>query len=588
MEDLYLPPRSRKTLQKVNQEEKGEKSKTNESDDSSYDGSDEDQPRKRGRPRVGTKEVVKGFTDAEIRKFIKSCKRFPNPMKRIDAVAGDADLQEKPKSELKKLVQMLYDRCHEACNSENTEKESDIINEEGVKKRNRGPSIKLGGVAVNAKSVLACSEELDVLDDIIPSDEEERFKWTLDLKRVKSANFDFNWDITDDSKLLIGIYLYGLGSWEAIKIDTALGLSDKILSNEDKKPQAKHLLARSEYLLKLLKKNQVLVKGDPRPKKARKVKEGKSREVIDDDSTDNENGNKKKTIDSNPNQDEKLKLKKDVNTTKSTLTGSPKKEKKRKITTKTGPMHFTANSEPKAVNVDDIVELPKDTFLECKEKMRPVKKVLKALDDPEEKKNELRYVNHMQECLIEIGSHIGKCLEEYKDQDKIRVWRSNLWFFVSKFTEFDSKKLLKIYRRGLHTNEKFEKDTKIKDKIKTKDKHKDDKKVQKSIESEDILTPVKRKSREGEDTEKAHKKQKFNSNNSLGASLITPTIVPSTPPSSSNSSSAPRSYDQSSNRYDTNYNHHRNRSTPYTSRNDNRSESRSDSRSDNRRLLKLN
>lgn len=67
MEDLYLPPRSRKTLQKMNQEDgKGEKSKKNESDDSSYDGSDEDQPRKRGRPRAGTKEVVKGFTDAEV------------------------------------------------------------------------------------------------------------------------------------------------------------------------------------------------------------------------------------------------------------------------------------------------------------------------------------------------------------------------------------------------------------------------------------------------------------------------------------------------------------------------------------------
>jgi len=43
--------------------------------------------------------------------------------------------------------------------------------------------------------------------------------------------------------------------------------------------------------------------------------------------------------------------------------------------------------------------------------MRPVKKVLKALDDPEEKKNELRYINYIQECLIKIGSHIGKCLE---------------------------------------------------------------------------------------------------------------------------------------------------------------------------------
>lgn len=392
MEDLYLPPRSRKTLQKVNQgERKDEKSKKDESDDgSSFDGSDEDQPRKRGRPRVGTKEVVKGFTDAEvciiffrtfvitfiivviyfyysqIRKFIKSCKRFPNPLKRIDAVAGDADLQEKPKSELKKLVQMLYDRCHEACNNENTEKEFDPTNEDGPKKKNRGPSIKLGGVAVNAKSVLACSEELDVLDDIVPPGEEERSKWILDLKRVKSANFDFDWDITDDSKLLVGISLYGLGSWEAMKIDTGLGLSDKILSNEDKKPQAKHLLARAEYLLKMLKKNQVVIKGESKPRKARKSKEGKSREIIDDDSTDNENGNKKKAVESGANQEEKSKVKKDINNVKSSSTGSPKKEKKRKVTTKTGPMHFTANSEPKAVNVDDIVELPDDIFLEVK------------------------------------------------------------------------------------------------------------------------------------------------------------------------------------------------------------------------------
>jgi len=73
MEDLYLPPRSRKTLQKVNSEGKSERSKKNESDDSSYDGSDEDQPRKRGRPRVGTKETVKGFTDAEVCIFFYYC-----------------------------------------------------------------------------------------------------------------------------------------------------------------------------------------------------------------------------------------------------------------------------------------------------------------------------------------------------------------------------------------------------------------------------------------------------------------------------------------------------------------------------------
>jgi len=64
-------------------------------------------------------------------------------------------------------------------------------------------------------------------------------------------------------------------------------------------------------------------------------------------------------------------------------------------------------------------------------------------------------------------------------------FHSNLWFFVSKFTEFDSKKLLKIYRRGLHTTEKLEKDNKVRDKSKNKDKirdkSKDDKKLHKNV-----------------------------------------------------------------------------------------------------------
>lgn len=58
---------------------------------------------------------------------------------------------------------------------------------------------------------------------------------------------------------------------------------------------------------------------------------------------------------------------------------------------------------------------------------------------------------------------------------------SNLWFFVSKFTEFDSKKLLKIYRRGLHTNEKLDKDSKTKDKNKNKEKIREDKRLHKNV-----------------------------------------------------------------------------------------------------------
>lgn len=77
MEDLYLPPRSRKTLQQINQSEsdgedgKGRKKRKKDGDESggsSAEGEDTDdeRPRKRGRPPAGNREKIKNFTDAEV------------------------------------------------------------------------------------------------------------------------------------------------------------------------------------------------------------------------------------------------------------------------------------------------------------------------------------------------------------------------------------------------------------------------------------------------------------------------------------------------------------------------------------------
>lgn len=119
MEDLYLPPRNRKTMQQINQEndvsneKRGKKRKKRKSDDDSDEesaaGSDEDRPRKRGRPSL--KEKFCNFSDAELRRFIKSYKKFPVPLKRLEAIACDAELQEKPLADLKKIGTMLRDRC---------------------------------------------------------------------------------------------------------------------------------------------------------------------------------------------------------------------------------------------------------------------------------------------------------------------------------------------------------------------------------------------------------------------------------------------------------------------------------------------
>lgn len=80
--------------------------------------------------------------------------------------------------------------------------------------------------------------------------------------------------------------------------------------------------------------------------------------------------------------------------------------------------------------------------------MRPVKKALKALDRPDQTLSESEQVAHTRQCLVQIGNQINTCLSEYKDPEQVKEWRSNLWYFVSKFTEFDAKKLYKLYKHA--------------------------------------------------------------------------------------------------------------------------------------------
>lgn len=99
--------------------------------------------------------------------------------------------------------------------------------------------------------------------------------------------------------------------------------------------------------------------------------------------------------------------------------------------------------------------------------MRPVKKALKALDRPDQSLSEAEQVAHTRQNLVQIGNQINTCLSEYKDPELIKEWRSNLWYFVSKFTEFDAKKLYKLYK---HATKKSEDNSNSNSKESDKDK----------------------------------------------------------------------------------------------------------------------
>uniref|UniRef100_A0A8C9MUX2 DNA helicase n=1 Tax=Serinus canaria TaxID=9135 RepID=A0A8C9MUX2_SERCA len=447
LEEIYMLPRMRNCAKQVFNGSEGRRSRSRR-----YSGSDSDsiserkRPKKRGRPRTIPRENIKGFSDAEIRRVIKM--RFF--YYRLDAVARDAELVDKSETDLRRLGELVHNGCIKALKDNSSGQER------------AGPTFRISGVQVNAKLVISHEEELAPLHKSIPSDPEERKRYVIPC-HTKAAHFDIDWGKEDDSNLLIGIYEYGYGSWEMIKMDPDLSLTQKILPDDpDKKPQAKQLQTRADYLIKLLNKDLarkeaqrlagdeiVSVKHLHKKFKAEKENEEKPepdtgiKKEAEEKRETKEKENKRDLKREKKEKEDKKELKeKDIKEKREN------KEKTKKIPLLDTPVHITASSEPVPIS-EESEELDQKTFSVCKERMRPVKAALKQLDRPEKGLSEREQLEHTRQCLIKIGDHITECLKEYTNPEQIKQWRKNLWIFVSKFTEFDARKLHKLYKHAI-------------------------------------------------------------------------------------------------------------------------------------------
>ncbi|XP_032061612.1 chromodomain-helicase-DNA-binding protein 1 isoform X2 [Aythya fuligula] len=443
LEEIYMLPRMRNCAKQISfNGSEGRRSRSRR-----YSGSDSDsiterkRPKKRGRPRTIPRENIKGFSDAEIRRFIKSYKKFGGPLERLDAVARDAELVDKSETDLRRLGELVHNGCIKALKDNSCGQER----AGGRLGKVKGPTFRISGVQVNAKLVISHEEELAPLHKSIPSDPEERKRYVIPC-HTKAAHFDIDWGKEDDSNLLVGIYEYGYGSWEMIKMDPDLSLTQKILPDDpDKKPQAKQLQTRADYLIKLLNKDlarkeaqRLAGAGNSKRRKTRtkknKIKASKIKEEVKSDSSPQPSEKSDEDDDEEDNKVNEIK--------------SENKEKNKKIPLLDTPVHITATSEPVPIS-EESEELDQKTFSVCKERMRPVKAALKQLDRPEKGLSEREQLEHTRQCLIKIGDHITECLKEYTNPEQIKQWRKNLWIFVSKFTEFDARKLHKLYKHAI-------------------------------------------------------------------------------------------------------------------------------------------
>uniref|UniRef100_A0A8C8SKE4 DNA helicase n=1 Tax=Pelusios castaneus TaxID=367368 RepID=A0A8C8SKE4_9SAUR len=425
LEEIYMLPRIRSSTKKANDSDSDAESKrrmqrSSGSESETDDTDDDKRPKRRGRPRSVRKDTVEGFTDAEIRRSVLS--QGCSSMKVLECIARDAELVDKSVADLKRLGELIHNSCVSAM--------SRSTQQTGGPGKRRGPTLKISGVQVNVKSIIQHEEEFEMLHKSIPTDLEERRKFCLTC-RVKAAHFDVDWGVEDDTHLLLGIYEHGYGNWELIKTDPELKLSDKILPVEtDKKPQGKQLQTRVDYLLKLLKRDL---------EKKENVKEG---EEVSERMAECPQRCTGHCLEEIPRF---VSLSEGCNFVlfkpKGTESKSGSKGKRSQ-----GPVHITAGSEPIPIGEDEDDDLDQETFSVCKERMRPVKKALKQLDKPDKGLTVQEQLEHTRNCLLKIGDRISECLKAYSDQEHIKLWRRNLWIFVSKFTEFDARKLHKLYK----------------------------------------------------------------------------------------------------------------------------------------------
>uniref|UniRef100_A0A671KUF0 Chromodomain-helicase-DNA-binding protein 1-like n=1 Tax=Sinocyclocheilus anshuiensis TaxID=1608454 RepID=A0A671KUF0_9TELE len=438
--EIYLLPRMRKCAKQNNfNGNEGRRSRNRRYSGSDSDSvSDRKRPKKRGRPRTIPRENIKGFTDAEIRRFIKSYKKFGGPLERLDAIARDAELVDKSEHDLRRLAETVHNGCLKTLRENPCGPERSSGGRRGKVK---GPTFRISGVQVNAKLVISHEEELAPLHKAIPADPEERKRYIIPC-HSKAAHFDIEWGKEDDSSLLIGIYEYGYGSWEMIKMDPDLNLTHKLLPDDpDKKPQAKQLQTRADYLIKLLSKD--LAK-----------KEAQKQAGTANSRKRKPRGKKNKAV--KPKMD-------DVTNSLSSAPPSDKsseeedeKEEEEKVCVAVIVQVYHVRVEAEAVAVIFMLTTPRAVLIasvscacQCKERMRPVKAALKQLDRPEKGLSEREQLEHTRQCLIKIGDHITECLREYTNPEQIKQWRKNLWIFVSKFTEFDARKLHKLYKHAI-------------------------------------------------------------------------------------------------------------------------------------------
>ncbi|KAM0749051.1 hypothetical protein T439DRAFT_343555 [Meredithblackwellia eburnea MCA 4105] len=333
--------------------------------------------------------------ERDLRVLVRGLQRFGDIRHRYDAIVKDARLESKNRTVITQTIDDLLKICRDAISLKQDEIETRRAagDEVSVAMKNKAVLVSYQSISnINAETVIQRAEELKILHQYLYQLEDPA-KWVFPVGDTKAnANWNCEWGIDEDARLLVGVWKHGHGMWEAIQNDETLGLKDKFfledakLKGEDKEarkiPNSIHLVRRADYLTHLLREF--------------------------DSNLNNHNRN---PAPSRPTPRPKL------SNDRAPDSGSQKA--KRKATP-----DYSSSGESEYESMDET---------ECKEILRPVKRELKRLKMSTDGMPREEKVAHLKGCLSAIGSRIDYTANQESSSSAKDKRRKHLWVWTSHF-----------------------------------------------------------------------------------------------------------------------------------------------------------
>ncbi|WFD26392.1 DNA helicase [Malassezia nana] len=362
--------------------------------------------------------------ERDLRVLLRGIQRWGDLRYRYDVIVSEGKLQDKNRAVLmqasNELVALAEEKLaeHQAFLRGKQERGEEITSA----LRQRAVLIHYRGISnINAETLLIRHHELHLLAQTLER-LDDPLQWRFPVENLKATlNWHCEWGHLEDSRLLVGIWRYGFGSWEQIEADTALGLQGRFFLEEGKRatetkdeegdgakddakpkmgagksrpiPNAIHLVRRADYLLKTLRES-VNASGHDEKEKPRKKARASTH---------------------------------------------------RSETSKRSAARYSSDES------DDDGYASMDE-LECKEIMRPCKRQLKTLKDDTEHLDRDRKIATLKECLSAIGTHIDHVIATkfaHLPAARQEKWYEHLWAFSSFFwpKKVEPEKLRAIYAK---------------------------------------------------------------------------------------------------------------------------------------------